>query len=169
MTKKDSIIKILEDSFKKSGYEKVTLNYDNTSKFYDIQLEGIHSVSILCLIRSITNSGWRDKPLIKRVQITKVDPQKLPISNFSKTAMIIGYLPIVDKHMFVLWSIYNNLSHNTNKSCYVRMEKLFNAYIYGYYIGMDSDQKIWISDENNLSKIIYDYLKTNEIRAEHKE
>jgi len=161
MKNSEFLIDILEKALLNSGYESLDYSFNKNTCLYEFRIHGIHDFNIFAIYKKIVNGGWKEKPLIKRVQIPKIDVSKLPISTFSVTSMVIGTLEVVDKNLFVIWSLYNNTAHNTNKSCYVRMHNIFKAYLEGFFIGEDFNQRVWIADEKNLNKIFYDFLKHN--------
>lgn len=161
MKNSELLISLFEKAVLSSGYESLQYSFDKDTNLYKFQIHGIHSFEIFAIYKRIVSGGWKDKPLIKRVQIPKVDINKLPISTFSVTSMVIGTIEVIDKHIFVIWSLYKNTTHNTFRSCYVRIQNIFKAYLEGTFIGEDFSQRVWIADESNLNKIFYDFLKHN--------
>lgn len=142
-----------------SGYEIKKLTQEGL--FYEILVKKNAEIKIKFIIKNIVKSGWSDKPLIRRIQIPKITEKSFLISNFKQTTMLVGFIRVIDKNIFVLWSIYKNNSHKTNKSCYINLQTIFRTYLEGYVSCMESDQMIWAADENNLSKALYNYLSYN--------
>lgn len=142
-----------------SGYKILSNSYENG--YHELLIEKNSEIRIKYMIKNIVKSGWENKPLIRRIQITKIESKDLLISNNKQTTFLIGILPVIDKNIFVIWNVYKNNNHNTNKSCYVNLQTIFRTYLEGYVSCMESDQMIWASDENNLGKAIYNYMLYN--------
>lgn len=167
---KSSKIEIQEkliNALETAGYKNVSLEYNRQSKLIELSFFGHDKVKIYCITKNIVNSGWADKPLIKRIQLSKFDSSLLPISTFKETAIIIGYIHILDKDMFIFWSFYRNISHNTNRSCYVTVKSLFKGYLDGFYRPFESGQNVWITDSLNIKKALYDYMKRHYTSTEN--
>ena len=128
---------------------------------YEIKLKKIQEYKIYAFIRSIGSSGWKDKTNIRRVQISGFNVSHLPVSKKDITSMIIGVESLFDKDLFVIWNIYNYGSHEKNRSCYVNVSSLFQAFLKGYFTTTDANQRVWISDEYHLDTLLNEYLAYN--------
>jgi len=166
MLNKTDILDVFHNSLIKSGYNNVEHENSRIEQFELFKIDGLHELKLHIIAKNITKSGWIDKPLIRRVQIGPIQSTQLPVSTLNESAFILGVIKIIDKYIFTVWSVYENFSHNTNRSCYVKIPNLFKAYIDGYYKCEDSSQMIWISDESNLNKLIFDYLTFNKTTLE---
>lgn len=160
---RNELLADLETAILFSGYEIKETNYNTKTTFSKIRIAKNNQIELEFIIKNIVNSGWSHKPLIRRVQIRNIPQEELTVSSMTQTSIIIGVIDVIDKTMFVAWSPYLNSFHRTNRSCYVQLSTVFQGYLKGYFSSVESNQRIWISDNKNLHRLLYNYLKSNNI------
>ncbi len=160
MKKQNNIDKIKE-AILCSGFSIINFNRTNEG-FYKIEIDKINHYTIYAFIRTVSGSGWSNKPDIRRVQIKGFDIDSVIASGHSNTSMIIGVDSLYSKDIFIFWNIYNFGNHKKNRSCYVHVNNIFQTFNKGYTITTDFKQKIWLSDKFNFNIILKDYMKFNE-------
>jgi len=156
----DTVSKI-ELGLVKSGFQIINSIFLNDFNVHKIIIKSNIEITVYAYLKKITSSGWSNKTNVRRVQISKLDMSKLVKSTLNETAIIIGYQDIFEKTIYVAWNVYKYIAHKTNRSCYVNASSLFKAFIDGYFTTTDLSQKVWVSDEKNLNKLLYDYMKYN--------
>ena len=143
---KNSVSKIIEFDINRQGQSIIKIQKD----------EIIYEV--IALIKNITGAGWRDKPWIKRVQVSNIATREISL-NDRKFNLIFGVYSFDDNPLFVCWDPYRYLNHVTQRSCYVSITTLQRGYEKEYYEGVDSSQKVWVFKGNNFDKFISNYIK----------
>jgi len=141
------------NSIQKSPFE-ITIN-DGKSDYY-----------LVAFLKSLSLSGWKEKPNIKRVQvpnIRKIDEKKYIDTTLKQTFVILGYYEFDDNPIMVAWNAYKFVLHNTLRSCYVNLTSLQTGYRLGYFECNDSKQKHWIFTSGNFGLFLEKYIEYNKV------
>ena len=75
-------------------------------------------IDLFYILRSLGNGGWSDKPWIFRIQVSKIDPNWLPITSKSSISVLLGVAFLHEEPFIIGWNPFNYISHATNRSCY---------------------------------------------------
>lgn len=151
-----------ENFIKESGYHIESWINQNSTPYELIIANEERKIHLHLFLKNITGAGWEDKPKIKRVQVKNV--RTTSIKDYVKTSnretlMILGYYNYDDNPIMVAWDAYRYIRHNTIRSCYVNVDTLQQGYSNGYFVGTDSDQKVWLFDTYHFEKFVEDYIK----------
>jgi hypothetical protein len=142
--------------------------WDNIQKSpYEITItDGKSDYFLVVFLKSLSLSGWENKPHIKRVQvpnIRKIDEKKYINTSMKQTLVILGYYEFDENPIMVAWNAYKFVFHNTLRSCYVNLTSLQTGYKLGYFECDDSKQKHWIFTSDNFEKFLKKYIEYNRI------
>lgn len=143
---------------------KSDINLTQLIKISNSQLDAIIDIdgkkySFITLLKNITGAGWKDKPKIKRVQVSNITDDCYVKDSNAVFNLIIGYYNYDNNPIIVCWDAYRYLNHKTLRSCYVSVDSLKLGYLKGYYDGVDSSQKIWIFKGEYFKKFLESYIE----------
>lgn len=119
---------------------------------------------LILYLKNITGAGWKEKPNIKRVQVSNVkvvSPDNFVSTSKCQTIMILGYYNFDNNPIMVGWDAYRYTKHKTMRSCYVNVDNLIMGYENKYYEGISQSQKIWIFDSSKFNVFLNSYIKYN--------
>jgi len=119
---------------------------------------------LILYLKNITGAGWKEKPNIKRVQVSNVkvvSPDNFVRTSKCQTIMILGYYNFDNNPIMVGWDAYRYTKHKTMRSCYVNVDNLIMGYENKYYEGISQSQKIWIFDSSKFNVFLNSYIKYN--------
>ena len=125
------------------------------------------SYKMIIYYKNITGAGWKDKPNIRRVQVTNVryaDIDKYISTSKDSFLAILGYYNYDNNPIMVAWNAYNFVYHSTTRSCYVTTDLLQEAYKSGYIKTNYSNQTIWIFTPDYFDEFINDYIECNRVK-----
>lgn len=130
--------------------------------FYTFKVR-IDSIDKLFYIypKNIVNSGWSEKPFIKRIQVPSFFGKNIPINNKSQCSMFLGIAFVNNQPIFAVWNPFSYVFHKTNRSCYVNVESLDICYHNCFHKTIDSKKEIWLCDKNNMGKLLEMYAEEN--------
>ena len=103
-------------------------------------------------MKNISNSGWSDKPEIKRIQIPK-----LPVIGRQHKRdfyMLIGLCTYEDTDIMAVWNPQNYLTHNTVCSCYVFFSSLNKAFDNGFFFGKNKGKEVLTCTSKGFNDLI---------------
>lgn len=145
---------VLEDyDFKTSPY---VVNIQKDDKEY----------KLIMYYKNITGAGWKDKPNVKRVQVTNVrkdDITKYVSTSNEETFIILGYYNFDNNPIMVAWNAYHYVYHDTTRSCYVDIDTLLEGYKKGYVNTVYAKQDIWVFTADYFDRFLQDYIKNNKV------
>lgn len=144
-----------------SGFQIIKTEKNRNMYTFVIKKVGIFTIHFL--LRTVSTSGWKDKPFIRRVQIASFDINELPKTTNNETCMIVGIENLFDKDLVVVWDIYRYGIHFTNRSCYVNVTSLANALENSYYYGINSNLPVWISTDTSFDILLSRYIEKNKV------
>lgn len=123
------------------------------------------------VLRNVTDSGWVDKPDIKRCQVRNVanyDKEFLLTSKPFQTTILVGLYNYDNNPIFVAWDINQYLAHRTQCSCYVSVESLKSGYRNRFFKSIDSKKPVWVFGMNEFGVFINDFIKYREASKHEK-
>ena len=154
---------LLKMVFIKSGISVLDGEFfDGTFMRYKLKLDN-RLISLNILIKNIVNSGWIEKPYIKRIQIKSLLNVEVPKNTNESCTMLVGVALVNSKPILVVWNPFMYTYHNTNRSCYVNVESLAKCWRDGFLKTIDAKQNILLSDEENFGVLIKRYIDDNSI------
>ena len=145
---------------KKSQIKNVKIEYKNKQFWLSFNYND-NDYYFEMFLKNITGAGWKDKPDIKRCQVSnpKNDDVDMEIIKNKKYNLILGYYCFDDNPILVAWDSYRYLNHNTIRSCYITVDTLKRGYEKGFYEGVVSSQKLWVFTGENFDKFVSRYIK----------
>lgn len=162
--KKELLLKF-EEFIKLEGFSLSWDTYNRVPYVATIEKEG-KAYTLVMYLKNVTGAGWRDKPHMKRVQVSNVrndDMEKYIDTTNDQTILILGYYNFDGNPLLVAWDAYRYVYHNTVRSCYVSIDNLMEAYKSGFVVTECSNQKIWVFKPHHFSKFLDDYIESNKI------
>ncbi len=156
---RDELINKTIQEIKKSGVDGVELKYNK--KQFDLKFiyQG-RCIRFEMFLKNITGAGWKEKPEIKRCQVSnaKNDDLDVGIIDNCKYNLILGFYCFDNNPIFVAWDPYRYLHHNTIRSCYVTVDTLKRGYEKKFYEGVVASQKLWVFTGENFIKFVDRYI-----------
>lgn len=110
--------------------------------------------NVRVFFRNISNSGWDDKPEIKRIQIPCLEDVKLPTKN--DFSLLCGIGKFDEEYMLAVWDPKNYLTHNTVCSCYVFFSSFIKAKDKGFYHGVNEGKEVMVCNANGFEDMIHE-------------
>ncbi len=140
----------------------VILKYEKLSPLIKLIIKDSKNktISLNILYKNITHSGWRDKPHIKRIQVTNLKyTHSYLFEKDSPSSFLIylGYYNFDSNPIFVVWDPERYTKHATNRSCYVLIETLQRGYDLSYLSTINSNQKLWVFKSSHFKQFVTDY------------
>lgn len=156
---RDELISRVLKEIAKSCFENVDLRYNNKQFWLSFDYNS-NNFLFEMFLKNITGAGWKEKPDIKRCQVSnaKNEDINIEIINNKKYNLILGYYCFDDNPILVAWDPYRYLNHNTIRSCYVTVDTLKRGYEKGFYEGVVSSQKLWVFTGENFEKFVNRYI-----------
>ena len=111
--------------------------------------------------KNIVNSGWSEKPYIKRIQVPSFLGKTIPLNNKEQCSLFLGIAFVNNKPIFAVWNPFTYVFHKTNRSCYVNVESLDICYHNGLYKTIDSKKEIILCDKDNFGQLLEIYFEEN--------
>lgn len=158
--KSTNLINDLIKGLQTSGYTDINVSKNEFNMFI-IEMRKINEYKLYVFLRKVTKAGWKNLPEKRRVQVSSFNINELPPSGKKSTCMILGIQEIFDRNIFIAWNVYNYGYHATNRSCYVHTSNIYKVFTKGYLTTTDQSNKIWLSDEYNIDKLISSYIEYN--------
>lgn len=135
---------------------------DNSFYQFNIAIAG-KPLSLNILPKNIVNSGWSDKPLIKRIQVQSFTMNEIDFNTSNTCSMFVGFAYANESPVFVVWNPFMFVYHKTVRSCYVDVELIARCRHEGFIKTVSSKQKVLLSDTENFGKMVLKYLEDNRI------
>lgn len=129
---------------------------------FEILLHG-KKIKICAVLKNVVNSGWSDKPFIKRIQVKRFNSSELLKNTSEGCSLFIGLAYTNEAPIFVCWNPFMFLFHTTNRSCYIDVSLLARCQHEGFISTMSSNQKVILSDTNHFDKMIEKYIEFNAV------
>jgi len=152
----------LNEMFTISGFEIIKITKRKSGVLLMNCLYSQKVYTFICIVRNISNSGWKEKPFIKRIQIQNlrlIDPSLYIDTTDTSTVLILGYYNFDANPLFVMWDFYQYTMHKTQRSCYVNIGTMLKAYSDGIFAATDSKQKVWAFIPTRFKEVIFKYIK----------
>lgn len=105
-------------------------------------------------LKNVVNSGWSDKPFIKRIQVPSFLGKTIPANSKNSISLFLGIAFVCDEPVFVVWNPFSFVYHKTNRSCYVTVQTLAETYQAGLLKTIDSKKEIVGCDKNNFKRLL---------------
>lgn len=135
---------------------------DNSFYCFDVLINE-KKFRLCLLLKNIVNSGWSDKPMIKRIQVKSFKMNDVEKNTANSCSVFIGIAYANEIPIFVAWNPFMFLYHNTVRSCYIDVELIARCQHEGLIRTTSSRQKVLLSDPNHFSEMISLYLEQNTI------
>ena len=152
---KKSLISLFTDIVDKSLCKEVRL-IDDTGQFVCFEIidsfEKKYCVHVF--FRNISNSGWDDKPEIKRIQIPCLEDIKTPTKH--EFSILCGIGKFDEEYMLAVWDPKKYLTHNTVCSCYVFFSSFIKAMNNGFFHGMNEGKEVMVCTASGFEKMIHE-------------
>lgn len=148
-----------------NGYKIVEFNDKGAIKYLKASING-QKIEIYFLIRNIVHSGWKEKPHIKRIQVQNFsinNPELFKPLNNSSFFFFVGYYNFDGNPLFVYWDPGRYTHHITNRSCYVYLNTLVEAYKKGYIETVNMNKRVWVLTSENFNLFLNNYKSVIDI------
>ena len=156
-------IDILKNFFVSSNLEIFEINnFSDEFLTFVTTLEG-KKVSLNFLLKNVVNSGWANKPEIKRIQVKAISQENIPINTSNSCSLFAGIAFVNNEAVLAVWNPFMYVFHKTNRSCYVRVESLAIASRDGFLKTEDCKQEVLICDSKHFDSLLNVYLERNSI------
>ena len=136
---------------------------DNSFHRFNVCLDG-KEFSLDLLLKNISNSGWSDKPLIKRIQVRALPVDEIEKNTVRGCSIFIGVAYANESPILVAWNPFMFLYHNTNRSCYIDVKLLASCQHEGFLKATSSNQKVILADTSHFLELIEEYRRQNTIQ-----
>ena len=154
-------IDLIKECLLRSDVELVNLSMaDNNFVRFDIVC-GKEKLSLHILPKNIVNSGWNDKPYIKRIQVMSFLDKRIPLNTKDNSSMFLGVAFVNNEPIFAVWNPFSYVFHKTNRSCYVEVESLALSSHQGFIKTIDSKQIVLLCDKEHFGDLIKYYNEEN--------
>lgn len=130
---------------------------------YKISFDNKEYILHIRAMNNITNSGWSDKPQIRRIQVDRKYLDDLVDTKENELTIICGLVQFKNEPIFCFWNPKRYITHKTRCSCYVNVSSINTAFKEGYYFGHDSGKEIYACNSHNLQRVIIEFIKNNYI------
>ena len=159
MLNKKQLYDIFNSFILDSNFAIENSSYETEPSYLKIY-DGVRRFDLYFILKNISNSGWKEKNEIKRIQVGNVK-EGLVTTNKIRTHMLCGIVGYKDKYILVVWNSYLYTNHSTNRSCYVHADTIKKCYDRGYVFSHEFDQEIWLCDSSKFGLLIRDYVSYN--------
>jgi hypothetical protein len=159
---KKELYQILWRSMESAGFKFIQMT--KLPKAVKVETHSPHNgpVTFLIVIKNLCDSGWKDKPWIKRIQVYNLggvaDGYLKPMTEHN-VSLLLGFGVVDSKPVFCAWNCYRYQYHATLRSCYVHDDILSKAQEDGYAYSVDSSQDVWVFTPENFGIFFDNYLK----------
>lgn len=127
---------------------------------FDIICEN-ESFSLHILPKNVVNSGWSEKPYIKRIQVMSFLGKEIPLNTRENSSMFLGIAFVNNEPVISVWNPFSYVFHKTNRSCYVEVESLVLGSHEGFIKTIDSKQIVLVCDKYHFGDLIKFYHEDN--------
>lgn len=127
---------------------------------FNINLNG-KNMSLHILPKNIVNSGWSDKPYIKRIQVMSFLGKNIPMNTRESVSMFLGIAFANEQPIFAVWNPFSYVYHKTNRSCYVNINSISLCFEEGFIKSIDSKQVVLLTDKSHFGDLINYYCEEN--------
>ena len=132
------------------------LDCSNKGEYFHEFLINYHCrrFSLNLFIKNIANSGWADKPYIKRIQVPSLLGKTIPKKGNDSISLFLGIAFVSGDPIFVAWNPFSYVYHKTNRSCYVLVQSLANAFQCGLFKTVDCKKEVVLCTQSNFGRLI---------------
>lgn len=113
------------------------------------------------MLKNLTGGGWKEKPMIKRIQISGQHMQCLEKNTQSTLNLLVGFSYANEKTILSVWNPFLYQFHKTNRSCYINAKDIAQTYVDGYKYAIEANKIVDLCDENHLTLLIQNFMKRN--------
>ena len=138
----------------KSGFEIISKDIGLISEYVFRDDKDVYSIRVK--LKNISNSGWSNKPFIKRIQTTPLNDIELTKKN--SCFMLIGITYFCEKYFLVSWDAARYKNFNTCRSAYVNVSAFDMANKTGLFHCNDFGDNIYVCDEMHFRDLLLDYI-----------
>ena len=155
-------IDIIKSFCDASNIEITKIKENKTISFveFDILINS-QSFKLFLYLKNIVNSGWSNKPHIKRIQIKAFD--LIPENKEGKICALVGICNGMNGPVVAFWNPFLFTFHKKNRSGYLLTEQLEEADNRGFVETDYADKKILICSSSSFYKLLTKYLEKNYI------
>lgn len=155
-------IDVLKSFCVASNIEIIQIKENKTSPFveFDILLNK-QTLKLFLYLKNIVNSGWSDKPHIKRIQIRAFDI--IPENREGNLCALVGICNGTNGPIVAFWNPFLYTFHKKNRSGYLLTEQLEEADKSGYLETEYADKKILVCSSTSFITLLNRYIEKNYI------
>jgi hypothetical protein len=157
---KKELLEKFEYYINEGGWKFISWSQNKKTPYQCIVNDGTHNIDILLYLKNITNAGWANKPMSKRIQVgndKRIDYSMLRNQSSEKINLIIGYYDY-NNPIFAAWKSEEYTKHKTNRSCYIDAEDIMNGYKDKYIKTVRRGQELYVFTPENLVNYIKEYI-----------
>lgn len=122
---------------------------------------GNESYSLRILSKNIVNSGWSEKPYIKRIQVPSFLGKEIPLNTMQNSSMFLGIAFVNNEPIIAVWNPFSYVFHKTNRSCYVNVKSLVLGFHESFIKTIDSKQIVLVCDKGHFGDLVKYYHEDN--------
>ena len=115
------------------------------------------------LTKNIVNSGWVEKPYIKRIQVTSFIGKQIEKNVDGSCSLFLGIAFANSKPIFIVWNPFLFVFHKTNRSCYVNVESIARCYHLGFLKTNDAKKEVYLCDSKHFCDLIKKFVEDNSV------
>ena len=156
-------IDVVKSFFMASDFEIIDIKENAPFTCFSVRRAG-RTLSLYLLLKNIVNSGWSNKPYIKRIQIMSLANVDVPHNSGNTYSILLGIGIVNGQPIVCVWNPFLFVFHKSNRSCYVLVKSLALCHHVGFYSTNDSGNDLLLSDKNNFGKLIFEYIDRYEVQ-----
>lgn len=113
-------------------------------------------LSLHFLLKPISGGGWKEKPWVYRIQVRKLEGDEFPKNSSSSLSLLLGACFFEGKPVIVAWNPFRFLFHETNRSCYLRLEDLLQLEEEpdGFIVSYRSSEPVSLARKDSFGKLL---------------
>lgn len=115
------------------------------------------------LTKNVVNSGWVEKPYIKRIQVTSFIGKQIEKNTDGSCSLFLGIAFANSKPIFIVWNPFLFVFHKTNRSCYVNVESIARCFHLGFLKTNDARKDVYLCDSKHFSELIERFIDDNSV------
>lgn len=155
-------IDIIKQFCASSNIDIIQIKEDKTISFVEFDvLINAQVFKLFLYLKNIVNSGWSNKPYIKRIQIKAFDT--IPENKNGKICALVGICNGTNGPIVAFWNPFLYTFHKKNRSGYLLVEQLEEADNNGFLETEYADKKILICSSTSFYKLLTKYVEKNYI------
>lgn len=112
-------------------------------------------------LKNIVDSGWTDKPYIKRIQIKSLSNVSVFGNKENNLSILVGICLLNEKPIICVWNPFMFTFHKSNRSAYVLVEDIVSASIKGIVKTTYAGKNLILCDQSNFKSLLKQYIQDN--------